>query len=81
VKIISLFSVTTFENGKHLKLSILHMMNFRLIGVEDGDSSGKSVSRWDPAVELARRGDWDHARGKRPSETEIYHKNKKGNYP
>jgi len=57
-------------------------MNLRMIGEEDGDSSGNCVcllhrkpsgSGWaeNPADELARRGDWDNARGKRPSETEI----------
>jgi len=53
VKKISLFSVPTFEHCNHVYLTVLLMMNLILIGVKDGDSSGKSVTRCDPTESKA----------------------------
>ena len=44
---------------------------YHLIGVKGGDSSGKSVSRCDPAESESERGGTRTTRGKRPPVTEI----------
>jgi len=42
-------------------------------------TESEATGAWaeDPTDELARRGDWGHARGKRPNVTEINHTKKK----